>query len=107
MNLLLDLKVFDDMDDHIMYLRQRFVWGAAEWMAGKNGSLQNDKLLFEYTDDEWEFIWMTMLKDGAWAVPSITYGNGKTILKSSDSPGLMRREQTERRKERVRKYQEE
>ena len=33
--LLLDLKFFDDTDDidHIMELRKRFVFGAADWMA--------------------------------------------------------------------------
>ena len=44
--LLLDFKFFDDVKDHIMDLRRRFVMGAADWMAGNNGSLQNDKLLF-------------------------------------------------------------
>ena len=88
MNMLLDLRVFDDMDDHIMYLRQRFVWGAAEWMAGKNGSLQNDKLLFDYTDGEWEFIWMTMLEDGAWAVPSIKDVNGD-FMKENNAPEIL------------------
>jgi hypothetical protein len=69
--LLLDFKFFDDMDDHIMDLRRRFVLGAADWMSGNNGSLQNDKLLFGYSDVQWEYIWLTMLEDGAWAVPSI------------------------------------
>ena len=79
MELLMDFKIFDGMDDQIMYLRRRFVLGASEWMAGKNGSMQNDKLVFDYTDGEWEFIWMTMLEDGAWAVPSITDRNGNFV----------------------------
>ena len=86
--LLVDFKIFDGMDDQIMYLRRRFVLGAAEWMAGKNGSMQNDKLLFDYTDGEWEFIWMTMLEDGAWAVPSITDGNGKYV-KENNAPEIL------------------
>ena len=65
--LLLDFKFFDDVEDHIMDLRRRFVLGAADWMAGNNGSMQNDKLLFDYTDAQWEYIWCTMLEDGAWA----------------------------------------
>ena len=86
--LLIDFKVFDDMDDHIMYLRRRFVLGAADWMAGKNDSMQNDKLLFDYTDAEWEIIWMTMLEDGAWAVPNIQDEDGNSI-KENNAPEIM------------------
>ena len=86
--LLIDFKVFDDMDDHIMYLRRRFVFGAADWMAGKNGSMQNDKLLFDYSDAEWEMIWMTMLEDGAWAVPSIQDEDGN-LIKENCAPEIM------------------
>ena len=64
--LLHDLKFFDnDIDDHIMYLRQTFVVGAADWLAGNNGSLQNDKLLFNYSDEEWNYMWTSMMVDGA------------------------------------------
>ena len=42
-HLLRDLKIFDEAENVIMVLRRRFVLGAAEWMAGKNGSLRNDK----------------------------------------------------------------
>ena len=88
--LLLDLKFFDDMDahDHIMYLRRKFVLGANDWMAGKNGSKQNDKHLFNYTDAEWGFIWETMLEDGAWAVPSVTdtFGN---VIKENFAPEML------------------
>ena len=86
--LLRELKFFDeDIDNHPMFLRQRFVLGAAEFMSGKNNSNQDDKTLFGYTDDEWEFIWMTMLADGAWAVPSITdnEGNITTLQRQSQS----------------------
>ena len=71
-----------------MYLRRRFVLGASEYMAGANGSKQNDKALFEYTDDEWEFIWMSMLEDGAWAVPSIKDDEGKTV-KANFAPEIL------------------
>ena len=64
-NLLRTLKFYEDEEDHIKYLRKRFVLGAADWMAGKNGSKQNYKQLFGYTDAEWDFIWTTMLEDGA------------------------------------------
>ena len=87
-NLLREFGFYEDIDDHILYLRRRFVLGAAEWMAGGNGSKQNDKLLFEYTDSQWEYIWMTMLVDGAWAVPSIKDELGN-IVKANDAPEIL------------------
>ena len=86
--LLLDLEFFEEVEDHILDLRRRFVFGAADWMAGNNGSLQNDKLLFGYTDAQWEYIWSTMLEDGAWAVPSITDGDGN-VIKENFAPEIM------------------
>ena len=87
-NLLQDLKFFDGEADHIMYLRRRFVLGASDFMSGGNGSKQNDKALFDYTDEEWEFIWMTMLEDGAWAVPGIKDDEGK-IIKANWAPEIL------------------
>ena len=51
--------------------------GAAEWMSGRNGSKQNDKGIFGYSDEEWSYIWTTMIEDGAQAVPNIKdeFGN--------------------------------
>ena len=66
--LLLDLGLFDENEDQTMDLRRRFVLGAADWLAGNNGSLRNDKEILGYTDTQWEYIWNTMLVDGAWAV---------------------------------------
>ena len=86
-NLLLDLKFYDDTDNHIMYLRNRFAIGASEWLAGKNGSKRNDKNILDYTDDEWAYIWSTMLEDGAWAVPSIKDELGN-IIKENYAPEL-------------------
>ena len=86
--LLLDLEFFEEVEDHISDLRRRFVFGAADWMAGNNGSLQNDKLLFGYTDAQWEYIWSTMLEDGAWAVPSITDRDGN-VIKENFAPEIM------------------
>ena len=83
-----DLKFYEDIDDHTMYLRRRFVLGAAESMAGRNGSKQDDKALFEYTDDEWEYIWSTMLENGAWAVPSIKDDKGNSI-KANFAPEIL------------------
>ena len=82
------LKFFDDKEDHIMYLRTRFVLGASDYMAGNHGSKQNDKDLFDYTDEEWEYIWNTMLEAGAWAVPSIKDKNGKTT-KANWAPEIL------------------
>ena len=80
--------MFDEEDNLPMLLRRRFVLGAAEWMAGKNGSLRNDKEVFDYSDAEWEYIWTTMLADGAWAVPAIKDGQGN-IVKGNYAPEMM------------------
>ena len=70
------------MDDveYIQYLRSRFVFGASSWLAGENGSAENDKLTLGYTDEQWAFIWSTMAEDGAWAVPNITDGSGNALV---------------------------
>ena len=86
--LLLDFNFFHDTENHIMDLRRKFVFGAADWMAGNNGSLENDKLLFGYSDDDWDYIWMTMLEDGAWAVSSIKDGDGN-IVKENYAPEIL------------------
>ena len=86
--LLLDFGFFDEKDNHIMDLRRRFVLGAADWLAGNNGSLRNDKDLLGYTDTQWEYIWNTMLVDGAWAVPGITDAEGN-VIKENDAPELL------------------
>ena len=83
-----DLQFYEDIDDHIMYLRRRLVQGAAESMAGRKGSKRNDKLLLEYSNSEWEYIWSTMLEDGAWAVPSIKDSKGNTI-KANFAPEIL------------------
>ena len=86
--LMLDFGFFDDHENHIMDLRRRFVLGAADWCAGNNGSLRNDKEILGYTDQQWEFIWNTMLEDGAWAVPGITDDQGN-VIKENDAPELL------------------
>ena len=68
-SLLQDLRLFEEGENQLMFLRRRFVLGASKYLSGAFGSKQNDKQLFEYTDQEWEYIWKTMLEDGAWAVP--------------------------------------
>ena len=77
--LLNSLKFYEDIDDHTMYLRERWVSGSAEWMGGKYGSKQNDKHTFGYSDEEWNYIWATMMEDGSWAVPSIKDSEGNEI----------------------------
>ena len=88
--LLKDLKIFDNSFgefEHIMFLRKKWVLGASEWLAGKHGSLANDKILFGYTDDEWNLIWSTMIEDRAWAVPPIRSKDGK-FQKENNSPEM-------------------
>ena len=87
-NLLHDLKFFEDIDDHTMFLRSKWVMGAAEWMSGGNGSKQNDKEIFAYSDKEWNYIWSTMMEDGAWAVPSVKDDFGHT-LKENHAPEML------------------
>ena len=76
-----------DDDQQIQFLRNRWVIGASEWLAGKNGSKENDKLILDYTDNEWDFIWTTMMENGAWAVSSIKDQAGNT-LKENQAPEL-------------------
>ena len=61
--------------------------GAAEWMSGRHDSKQNDKEILGYSDEEWNFIWDTMLEDGAWAVPDIKDSLGNTI-KGNHAPEM-------------------
>ena len=82
-----ELKIWENFDNLQMYLRRQWVHGGREWLSGMHGSKENDKDMFGYTDAEWNFIWSTMLSDGAWAVPAITdkYGN---IVKDNLAPEL-------------------
>ena len=62
--LLKNLRIYDetmDEKEHLQFLRNRWVTGASEWLSGKNGSKENEKGLHGYTDDEWNFIWNTMV----------------------------------------------
>ena len=86
--LLLDFQFFDNLEDHIWALRRRFVLGAADWLAGNNGSRENDKEVYGYSDAQWEYVWETMLVDGAWAVPSIMDHQGNKI-KDNLAPEMM------------------
>ena len=86
--LLKEFKFYSEIENHVQHLRERFVLGAADWLAGNNGSLRNDKEILGYGDNEWHYIWMTMIKDGAWAVPAIKDSNGK-IIKENHAPELL------------------
>ena len=86
--LLRDLQCFEDLDDHLNMLRRRWVIGASDWLAGNNNSKQNQKELLGYSDDEWEYIWATMMEDGAWAVPSLKDTSGNW-LKDNCAPEMM------------------
>jgi hypothetical protein len=86
-NLLHELQFYEETEDHTMLLRTRWAMGAADWMSGGNDSKENDKELFNYSDEEWSYIWTTMLEDGAWTVPSIkdTFGNN---IKENHAPEI-------------------
>ena len=85
--LLKRLEIYEE-GNIIQRLRQRWVVEASSWLAGKNNSKLNDKLLLGYSDNEWNYVWATMLEDGAWAVPHIKDGNGN-ILKENHAPELL------------------
>ena len=57
-------------------------------MAGKNGSKENLKDTFGYTDHEWRYIWSTLSKDRAWNVPDIKDDMGNKI-KGNFAPEIM------------------
>ena len=88
--LLQDLRFSEEMDEneHIRYLRNRFVIGASEWLAGNFGSKENNKSNLGYSDSEWNWIWTTMLEDGAWAVPSVKDDHGNTV-KENYAPEIL------------------
>ena len=85
--LLKDIKFSESVKDHTLYLRQRLAVGASQWLAGKNGSLQNLQSVFGYTDEEWQFIWSSMCEKGAWDVPNIKDSNGK-VIKENYAPEM-------------------
>merc|ERR1712055_985277 len=58
-------------------------------MAGNNNSLENDKAVLGYTDNEWQYIWSTMLEDGAWAVPSIKDEKDGNVIKENHAPEIL------------------
>ena len=87
-NLIIKLGLNKRDVNHVHYLRQRWVAGASEWMAGKNGSLQNHKELFGYDDDEWYHIWSTMKANGAWNAPPLKDHSGN-IIKENYAPEIL------------------
>ena len=86
--LLIDLELCEKKKNYIYILRQRWALGASVWLSGKNNSLQNLKNMFGYTDDEWQFVWSTMSKRGAWNVPNIKDSMG-TVIKENYGPEMM------------------
>ena len=62
--------------------------GSREWLAGKQGSLENYKETFDYSDSEWEYIWSTLLNDGSWDVPHIKDSAGN-IIKENYAPEML------------------
>ena len=86
--LMQDLRFWEETDGHVSYLRSKWVIGSSEWMSGLNNSKQNDKILLGYSDNEWEYIWATMLEDGAWNVPHIKDSAGN-ITKHNYAPEML------------------
>ena len=41
--LLQDLKFWDETNNHTLYLRRRWILECAEWLSGMHGSKRNDK----------------------------------------------------------------
>jgi hypothetical protein len=85
--LLKELNLDGTVNNNTSHLRTKWVFGASELLAGKNGSKVNYKDSLGYTDDEWNFIWTAMLEDGAWSVPSVTDSNGK-VVKENFAPEM-------------------
>ena len=85
--LLKELNLDGDFNNNTSHLRTKWVFGASESLTGKNGSKINYKDALGYTDDEWYFIWSTLLEDGAWDVPSIKDSTGE-IVKENFAPEM-------------------
>ena len=83
-----ELKISEYSGNLPTYLRRRWVSGGKEWLSGKHGSKENDKEIFGYSDTEWDYIWSTMMADGAWSVPQITDNHGNPI-KDNLAPELL------------------
>ena len=83
-----DLGFWEEHDDHTMFLRRKWVNGSREWLSGMHGSKENDKELLGYSNKEWDFVWNSMMEDGAWAVPQIKDANGNAI-KENHGPEML------------------
>ena len=81
------LNIYQD-ENILQSLRLHLVAGASNWLAGKYNSKLNDQLLHGYSDQEWNYIWSTLLEDGAWAVPPIRDRSGN-YLKENYAPELL------------------
>ena len=86
-DLLKRLRVYEE-GNVVQNLRYHWVTGASDWLAGRNNSKLNDQFLYGYSNDEWSYIWSTLLEDGAWAVPSIRDRDGN-IIKENHAPELL------------------
>ena len=79
------LQRHEDSGNLVSNLRNHWVIGSSEWMAGLNGSKENFKEILGYSNVEWSFIWSTMAKNGAWNVPNIINEDG---VKINNAPEL-------------------
>ena len=83
-----NIELPSNRQNYTSYLRHRWVVGAKDMLAGKYGSLQNYKDIFQYSDSEWNYIWSTLIQDKAWDVPHIKDTEGN-ILKHNYAPELL------------------
>ena len=78
------MKLQQELNLDTLSLRIKWGLGAAESLAGKNGSNINDKESLGYTDEEWAIIWTTMLEDGAWSLSPFKDEAGKVVKENFD-----------------------
>ena len=83
-----DLRIYNFSGHNTTVLRKRWVLGASDWLAGKHGSLNNLKNIFQYTDDEWNFVWSTMICDKAWNVSGLKDLAGN-VIKENFGPEML------------------
>ena len=56
--------------------------------GGWNIGIAMHKELLDYSDEEWSFIWHTMIEDRAWAVPDLTDASG-VVVKENHAPEIL------------------
>ena len=78
----------DDNKTKVVKMRAAFVQHAEQVLCGREGSSQNLKEIYNYTDTEWVYIWSLLRSPGTWEVPDITDDDGK-VVKLNQAPEMM------------------